>query len=290
MPEGGTLYAPWGRQRYASGTTPTAYRFTGQREESSIGIYFYGARFYDPQLGRWIQPDTIVPQSQGVQAFDRFAYVSNNPLRYLDPTGHWRDEFGDSRPVNSYMYPAKIPVCSVPSLNDPSADIHRSFTASLTMNSNQISGDESIDDRQPEFRLGVIPHRAAAFEALGVINYQLLPFANAALLDAAQPNVSATVYYDLYYDEQTGHFQTGIQNVAFWNNSGEWFDVLSLDINDFKTNLNRTIGTGYNVVELNVPNIDTTFSPADITFTFYSPSDYDSLFDGRSWFRFRTGP
>jgi len=79
---------PRGSQRYASGTTPTAYRYTGQRLESSIGLYDYGARFYDPQLGRWIQPDTIVPENQGVQAFDRFAYVSNNPLKYTDPSGH----------------------------------------------------------------------------------------------------------------------------------------------------------------------------------------------------------
>ena len=35
---------PWGEQRCASGTTPTIYRFTGQRQESSLGVYFYGAR------------------------------------------------------------------------------------------------------------------------------------------------------------------------------------------------------------------------------------------------------
>jgi len=52
-------------------------------------LYDYGARFYDPQLGRWIQPDTIVPGSQGVQAWDRFAYVNNNPLKYTDPSGHF---------------------------------------------------------------------------------------------------------------------------------------------------------------------------------------------------------
>jgi murein DD-endopeptidase MepM/ murein hydrolase activator NlpD len=39
-------------------------------------------------LGRFTQPDTIVPISQGTQAWDRFAYVNNNPLRYTDPTGH----------------------------------------------------------------------------------------------------------------------------------------------------------------------------------------------------------
>lgn len=50
---------------------------------------FYDARWYDPALGRFAQADTIIPeQSQGVQAWDRYAYTSNNPLRYTDPSGH----------------------------------------------------------------------------------------------------------------------------------------------------------------------------------------------------------
>jgi RHS repeat-associated protein len=54
-----------------------------------LGLHFYGARWYDSLLGRFIQADTVVPlESQGVQAWDRYAYVNNNPVRYNDPTGH----------------------------------------------------------------------------------------------------------------------------------------------------------------------------------------------------------
>lgn len=66
----------------------TSYKFTGQREEASLGLYYYGARWYDPALGRFIQPDTIVPNPRDAQAFDRYAYVFNNPLKYTDPSGH----------------------------------------------------------------------------------------------------------------------------------------------------------------------------------------------------------
>lgn len=64
-----------------------------------FGLMFYNARWlrsvpvtkcrgYDPSLGRFAQADTIVPQSQGVQAWDRYAFVNNNPVRYTDPSGH----------------------------------------------------------------------------------------------------------------------------------------------------------------------------------------------------------
>jgi len=85
-------YKAWGETRYTSGATPTDFRYTGQRFESLLGLHDYGARWYDSLLGRWLQPDSIVPlESQGVQAWDRFAYANNNPVRYNDPTGHCID-------------------------------------------------------------------------------------------------------------------------------------------------------------------------------------------------------
>ena len=97
-----TLYHPWGTTRYASGTTPTDYAYTGQMQEGDI--YFYNSRWYDPALGRFIQADTIVPMaSQGTQAFNRYAYVNNNPLKYVDPTGMWLcDQYDPACAENSY--------------------------------------------------------------------------------------------------------------------------------------------------------------------------------------------
>jgi len=78
------------------------YGFTGQRsEEATLGsLYDYGARFYSPYLNRWIQPDTIVPSPGNPQSLNRFSYVSNNPLKYVDPTGHM-----DACPDNSCGIP-----------------------------------------------------------------------------------------------------------------------------------------------------------------------------------------
>jgi RHS repeat-associated protein len=71
--------------------------FTGQRQIAELGIYHYGARFYSPKLGRFLSADTITPNPANPQNLNRFSYVTNNPLRYIDPTGHKACEDGDGQ-------------------------------------------------------------------------------------------------------------------------------------------------------------------------------------------------
>jgi len=80
-----TRYWPYGATR--SGNIGTAYRFTGQRQDVA-GLYFYQSRWYDAAIGRFVQPDPLIPEPGNPQALNRYAYVLNNPLRFTDPTGH----------------------------------------------------------------------------------------------------------------------------------------------------------------------------------------------------------
>ncbi len=89
-------YKAFGEDRYTYGTTPTTYRYTGQRNEAYINLYWYNSRWYDPALGRWIQPDSIIPDPNNPLDWDRYSYVRNNPLRYSDPTGHECYEVGSN--------------------------------------------------------------------------------------------------------------------------------------------------------------------------------------------------
>jgi RHS repeat-associated protein len=83
-----TRYQPYGQERWSSGATPTDFGFTGQRHEASFGLLDYNARYYSPVLGRFISPDSIVPAPGSAGGFNRYAYTYNNPLKYVDPSGH----------------------------------------------------------------------------------------------------------------------------------------------------------------------------------------------------------
>jgi RHS repeat-associated protein len=84
-----TLYKPWGEVRYQSDTLPTDYTYTGQYSyQDDFGLMFYNARWYDSTLARMAQADTMVPGAGNPMAWDRYAGMMNNPLRYSDPSGH----------------------------------------------------------------------------------------------------------------------------------------------------------------------------------------------------------
>lgn len=81
-------YTPYGVDRDPGTHLDTDHKFTSQVEDESIGLYWYASRAYDPALGRFTAPDTIVPGAGNPQALNRYSYVVNNPLLYVDPSGN----------------------------------------------------------------------------------------------------------------------------------------------------------------------------------------------------------
>ncbi len=82
-----TNYQPFGVQYASSGTDPSV-KYTGQWSEA-LGLYWNHARFYDPTLGRFVSADPVLGHLRNPQTLDRYAYVMNNPLRYIDPSGRY---------------------------------------------------------------------------------------------------------------------------------------------------------------------------------------------------------
>ncbi len=82
-------YNAFGEVRAASGTTATDCRYTKQREEAELALYYCVARRYDLALGQFVQPDRIMPNPNISKDWDRYSYFPNNLINSTDSTGHW---------------------------------------------------------------------------------------------------------------------------------------------------------------------------------------------------------
>jgi RHS repeat-associated protein len=81
-------YMPFGAMRDHSGPEVSSYKFTDQEFDAETGLYNYNARLYDPLIGRFISPDSMVQAPYDPQTLNRYSYARNNPLIYTDPSGH----------------------------------------------------------------------------------------------------------------------------------------------------------------------------------------------------------
>ncbi|MCL2863763.1 MAG: RHS repeat-associated core domain-containing protein, partial [Methanimicrococcus sp.] len=80
-----TLYYPFGAHR-EGGTEK--YTFTGKELDSEIGLYYFEARYYNPQTFVFTQADSVIPNVYNPQSLNRYSYCYNNPVKYTDPDGH----------------------------------------------------------------------------------------------------------------------------------------------------------------------------------------------------------
>jgi RHS repeat-associated protein len=94
---------PWGRRRngtnwldYENINTPftSLYKrgYTGHEHIDAFGLINMNGRMYDPRLGRFLSPDPFVQAPNYTQSYNRYSYVWNNPMKYVDPTGYTAQE------------------------------------------------------------------------------------------------------------------------------------------------------------------------------------------------------
>jgi RHS repeat-associated protein len=82
-------YDPWGKVTRTEGTVDLTHRFTGQALDPETGLYYYGGRYYDPHLARFISPDPFVPAPGNPQSLNRYSYTLNDPVNHVDPSGYF---------------------------------------------------------------------------------------------------------------------------------------------------------------------------------------------------------
>ncbi len=84
----GTMVQTYGYDAFgnvvATGGVSQPFMFTGREYDSETGMYFYRARYYDPQAGRFVTKDPIGFRGGNINLF---GYVQNNPANFIDPEG-----------------------------------------------------------------------------------------------------------------------------------------------------------------------------------------------------------
>src|SRR5262249_20923911 len=117
-------YDPFGKRRYTGGSydstgaivvdwtvntnNGTQRGFTGDEQLDDVGIVHMNGRLFDPNTGRFIQPDPMLQTPENLQNYNRYGYCLNNPLNCTDPTGYsWFDwvaaPFKFSDPASYYL-------------------------------------------------------------------------------------------------------------------------------------------------------------------------------------------
>ena len=66
------------------------FRYRGYYYDTETGLYYLQSRYYDPEVGRWINADSAIPVPGGsIQGYNLFSYCFNNPVNMSDESGHW---------------------------------------------------------------------------------------------------------------------------------------------------------------------------------------------------------
>jgi RHS repeat-associated protein len=102
-------YFPFGDVRAETVSVPASTDtrgYIGERSDPETGLLYLNARFYDPEIGQFLSPDTWDPTQPGVGT-NRYAYAGNDPVNKSDPNGHeWAGAYGECTDCTPGFVPA----------------------------------------------------------------------------------------------------------------------------------------------------------------------------------------
>ena len=98
------------------------FRYRGYYYDAETGWYYLNARYYDPNVGRFLSPDVILGANGGLQGYNLFAYCNNNPVMFVDPDGAMmklssildKNSFWEKRAYVPQVKLNAIPICPEP--------------------------------------------------------------------------------------------------------------------------------------------------------------------------------
>ena len=90
-------YDAWGKLLTATGDLAdiNPLRYRGYFYDTETSLYYLKSRYYDPEVGRFINPDAFVSSGTSVASYNMMVYCDNNPINRIDPAGMFWREIGD---------------------------------------------------------------------------------------------------------------------------------------------------------------------------------------------------
>ena len=88
-------YKPFGEEQSITGTIENNEKFVGKEKDKETGLYYFGARYMNDKIGRFVTVDPVWIKEKDLmnpQRLNRYAYSLNNPYRYIDPDGKFAQE------------------------------------------------------------------------------------------------------------------------------------------------------------------------------------------------------
>lgn len=161
-----TIYLPYGDAPVPAGGVK--HRYTGQEFDTESGLYYYGARYYSAVLGRFVSADPVAPDFADPQTLNRYSYVKNNPVFYVDPSGTTEKPALDPRILPAMMAADRALTKRILESNNYSpfgferhlmsgalADIRDARANTLR----GLAGEQVAVDRLPGFFMAFNPHK-----------------------------------------------------------------------------------------------------------------------------------
>ena len=81
-------YSPYGTLLRHSGSSDNPFLFTGEQYDPEAGLYYLRARYYSPELARFLTRDTYNGKPIDPLSQNHYLYAGGNPVVYVDPSGH----------------------------------------------------------------------------------------------------------------------------------------------------------------------------------------------------------
>ena len=166
---------------YDAGVThaPFAHKFTGKERDTESGLDYFGARHDNPSLGRFMQTDPKPDSSlvSNPQSLNRYAYVQNNPLKFVDIRGECvSPALGPGQVgicIESYIRAPRMGILHLglgdnrgPVANDPDATFRTQTLVTIDLKTHAVSGESKAGISEVLFK-GAYPKPGIVHASIG---------------------------------------------------------------------------------------------------------------------------